>query len=198
MKEEKQYLLLDSRKMPLARGILENSREAQTWQVRVLDDKISEVMTHEEVQLIPMADGETALLGRILRNRGDRIVLEKLQTLDSDMRQNLRVPIHFKSFLYPLTGRWQGRREMEANDLSCGGIAFFCRDELAERERLEVVVPITSQPLILRCEIIRRRPSDREDAAMYAAKFYDLCNDEEMLVREAVFNVQLSNRPKPS
>lgn len=118
------YLLLDSRNAPLARGLLESPPESPTWQVRVLDDKISAVMEHEEIQLVSMASSGTALLGRILRSRNDFVVLEKLQRLDSDMRQNLRMPTHFHSFLYPLTGSWRGRREIEANDLSCGGLAF--------------------------------------------------------------------------
>lgn len=199
MKQELQsnsYLLLDSRNMPLARGLLESPPDAPTWQVRVLDEKISAVMEHEEIQLVPMAASGKALLGQILRSRNDIIVLQKLHNLDSDMRQNLRMPTHFRSFLYPLTGSWRGRREIEANDLSCGGLAFFCAEPLEEHERAEIVVPITSQPVILRLEVLRQRPSDREGTALYASKFVDMCDDEEMLVREAVFNVQLQTRPR--
>ena len=63
-------------------------------------------------------------------------------------------------------------------------------------QRFELVVPITAQPLLLRSEIIRKRPCSREGEEMYAAKFVDMCHDEEMMVREAVFNVQLSSRPR--
>ena len=201
MKQELQsnaYLLLDSRNAPLARGLLESPPESATWQVRVLDDKISAVMEHEEIQMVSMASSGAALLGRILRSRNDFVVLEKLQKLDSDMRQNLRMPAHFRSFLYPVTGSWRGRREIRANDLSCGGLAFFCSGSLAERERVEVVIPITTEPVILRLEILRQRPTDQEDTVFYAGKFVDMCNDEEMLVREAVFNIQLQSRPRPS
>lgn len=192
------YLLMDSRDTPLAQCLLESPRESQQWQIQVLDDKESEVMLHEMVRLIPMADNSPALLGKILRSRGDRIILEKQQSLDSDQRQNVRVPVSFQSFIYPMSGRWRGRREIESNDLSCGGIAFFCAGAMELGERFEVVIPVTEQPVILRAQILRLRPTDREGTTMYAAKFVDMCYDEEMLVRESVFSLQLSARYKPS
>ena len=128
--QKNSYLLLDSRNAPLARGELLTNPDAPTLQVRVLDHKISDVMNHEEIQLVPMGVNGAALLGRIVRSRNDNIVLEKLQSLDNDMRQNLRIPTDFRSFIYPITGRWRGRRSIEAKDLSCGGLAFFCADPL--------------------------------------------------------------------
>ena len=192
------YFLLDSRGAPLARALLLSPQENPQWQVRVLDGKIEQVMEHEEIQMVPMGASGSALLGRIIRNRNDNIILEPLQALDSDMRQNLRMPTHFKSFIYPITGSWRGRREIEANDLSCGGIAFFCALPLEVEEQVEVVVPITSQPLLLRCRVLRQRPSARENEVLYAAKVVDMCGDEEMMVRESVFNIQLSTRPRPA
>lgn len=194
--DEQQYMILDSRDEPLGRGQLKNRPDEEIWQVLVLDGKIAEVMEHEEIQLVPMMDGFLPVRGRILRGRYDNIVVKRMKMLDAEKRQNLRMPTHFVSFLYPISGRWKGRRGITAKDLSCGGIAFFCREKLAVGEELEVVIPITSQPVLLRGEILRIRPDERENMCMYAAKFLDVCNDEEMLVREAVFNVQLSSRPK--
>ena len=137
--------------------------------------------------------------GTIVRSRYDMIQLEvaKLAPVNEDMRKNLRVGVHFKSFIYPITGDWRGRRTVESNDLSAGGIAFFTDHSLQIGEHLEVVIPVTSQPLVVRCELLRMRPADRADI-LYAAKFVDLCNDEETLLREAVFNLQLRGRPKTS
>ena len=193
---ENQYLVLDSRGDPLARAMLEGRQDTPTLQFEILDGKTDAVMAHEQLQFIPIADGRQALLGRVVRCRGERITVEKLQRLDSELRQNLRMPISFQTLVYPISGSWKGRRWVESNDLSCGGIAFFSRFPLEERERFELVVPITAQPLLLRSEIIRKRPCSREGEEMYAAKFVDMCHDEEMMVREAVFNVQLSSRPR--
>ncbi|MCI8932968.1 MAG: PilZ domain-containing protein [Clostridiaceae bacterium] len=195
-KQGKLYALLDSRNAVLAQGRLENPPDAPDWQVRVPEDKISAVMEHEEIQLVPIDGDGDALLGRVRRNRNDLIVLQKLQSLGSEMRQNLRMPTHFQSFIYPVSGGWKGRRQAEANDLSCGGVAFFCAQQLEDGEVVELVVPITSEPLILKCQVLRRRPSDRENEVLYAAKFVEMCDDEEMIVREAVFSVQVRSRAR--
>ena len=84
------------------------------------------------------------------------------------------------------------------NDLSCGGVAFFTDHSLRAGEHFEVVIPVTSEPLVVAGEILRVRPSDSGGSILYAAKFVNLCNDEETLLREAVFNLQLSGRPRPA
>ena len=183
------YLLLDSRNMLLAKGILLNAVSDPTWQIRILDDRLSAVMKREDVRLFGVGEGTPVLLGRILRNRDDVVILQRLQRLGSEVRTNFRTTVDFKSFIYPLTGSWKGRREIEGNDMSCGGIAFYCREELQEGEELEVVIPLTRQPLVVRCQVLRRRPSDRKDV-LYATRFVDICYDEEMLLREAVFSAQ--------
>lgn len=193
---ENQYLVLDSRGDPLARAMLEGRQDTPTLQFEILDGKTDAVMAHEQLQFIPIADGRQALLGRVQRCRGERVTVEKLQRLDSELRQNLRMPISFHTLVYPISGSWKGRRWVESNDLSCGGIAFFTNYSFEAGERFEMVIPITTQPVILRCEILRQRPCVREGENMYAAKFVEMCHDEEMLVREAVFNVQLSTRPR--
>lgn len=191
-----QYLILDDASTPLARGVLKSAPNEENWQVLVLDGKIAEVMEHPEIQLVPVVDGYLPVRGRILRSRYDNIVVKKLQTLDGEKRQNLRMPTRFRSFLYPISGSWPGRRGIQAKDLSCGGIAFFCGEALRIGEIVEVVIPITSQPVLLRGEILRYRPDEQKGTMLYAAKFVDMCNDEEMLVREAVFSIQLSTRSK--
>jgi hypothetical protein len=193
MEHKKQYplyLMLDSGYVPLARGLLLSPPAASSWQVRVLDGKIDEVMCHETLQLVCASDQGEDLVGRITGYRKDVITVTRLRRLGSEVRENLRMPTDFHSFIYPCSGPWTGRRAVQACDLSCGGIAFYCQEELGPRERLEIVVPITVPPLILRCEVLRRRPSDRS-AILYAAKFINMCNDEETMVRRAVFHIQL-------
>ena len=183
------YLLLDSRNMLLAKGVLLNAISDPTWQIRVLDDRISAVMKREDVRLFGVGEGTPVLLGRILRNQDDVVILQRLQRLGSEVRANFRTTVDFKSFIYPLTGSWKGRREIEGNDMSCGGIAFYCSEELQDGEELEIVIPLTRQPLVIHCQILRRRPSDRSER-LYAAKFVNICYDEEVMLREAVFSVQ--------
>lgn len=187
------YLLLDSSGAPLARGHLESPPDAPNLQVRIAMEQMEKVLEHEDLQLVGMDADGPSLLGRIIMNRRDIVVLEKIKALGAEVRQNLRMPVGFQSFIYPLSGAWRGRRGVVAHDLSCGGIAFYCGEPLERGERVEIVVPITAQPLLLRCEILRRRPSGRS-TPLYAAKFVELCNDEERMVREGVFGIQLNRR----
>lgn len=193
------YLLLDSKSNPIARGRIQGNTSGQFWQIQVEDGKIDEILKHKKLKLLSIMDTGPSYEGTIVRSRNDMIQLEvtKLIPAAGDMRKNLRVVVRFKSLIYPVTGRWKGRRQIESNDLSAGGIAFFTDHSLQVGEQLEIVVPVTSQPLVMRCQVLRMRPTERSDI-LYAAKFVDLCNDEETLLREAVFNLQLTGRPKTS
>ena len=198
--EQKLYLLLDSGGIPLAQARPQGpaSISGNLWQLVVLDDKVDLVTEHKQFRLMSITDSSPSFEGTLVRCRNDMIQLEVRQTAASgnDMRKNLRVPVRVNSFIYPVDGNWAGRRDVETNDLSCGGVAFFYRGELAIGETFEIVIPVTSEPLVVQGEILRSRAGDPDGPVMYAAKFVDLCNDEETLLREAVFNLQLSGRPR--
>ena len=191
------YLILDAEKRPLTYGELLDPPEAERFQIRVPADRLETVMERPTVQLIGISEGAGVLVGRVEDSRGDDIVvITKLEALDENLRQNLRMPVRFSTFLYPVTGAWKGRRQAESVDLSWGGIGFTCRERLEEDELLEIVIPITTQPLVVTCRILRIR-QEEDGGFFYAAEFIELCNGEESMLREAVFSVQLSSRPKP-
>ena len=196
--EQSLYLMLDSKGTPIARGRVQGGTGGQYWQIQVEDGKIDEILAHKKLKLLSVLDTGPSYEGVIVRSRNDMIQLEVRKTAASgnDMRKNLRVPVRVNSFIYPVDGNWAGRRDVETNDLSCGGVAFFYRGELAIGETFEIVIPVTSEPLVVQGEILRSRAGDPGGPVMYAAKFVDLCNDEETLLREAVFNLQLSGRPR--
>lgn len=195
--DQKTYLLLDSDGAAIAQARIEGRTDTPNWQLRVLDDKIDEVTEYESVRLMSMTDSSPSYEGKIVRSRNDMVQLavRKLAPAFNDKRKNLRVPVKFTSFIYPVTGRWSGRRKILSNDISCGGIAFFSPDTLFEGEVIEVVVPVTSQPLIVRCQLLRQSPIEG-GITMYAGKFVNLCDDEEVLLRESVFSLQLSMHPR--
>lgn len=194
------YLLLDSKGNPIARGRIQGNTGGPFWQIQVEDGKIDEILEHKRLKLLSITDSGPSYEGIIVRSRNDMIQLEvaKLDQDAGDMRKNLRVAVRFKSLIYPLSGSWTGRRPVESNDLSCGGVAFFTDHSLQVGERLEIVIPVTSQPLVLKCQVLRLRPTERASSVLYAAKFVDMCEDEETVLREAVFNLQLRGRPKAS
>ena len=84
------------------------------------------------------------------------------------------------------------RSPIKAKDLSCGGIAFWSPILLEDREIVEMVLPVTDSPLVVKSQILRVLPDEASDQPLYASKFVDLIHDEEALIRKAVFSIQIS------
>ena len=55
---------------------------------------------------------------------------------------------------------------------------------------VQVVLPVTDSPLLLRAKILRDLPTE-DPVPLYASRFVDLCLDEEMAIRKAVFSIQI-------
>lgn len=194
MTANRTYLILDSQNHALANGELASPSGASPIRLNVLNNKVDDVMRHEVIVLFSTSSEELPIQCRILRQRGDTILVEKIANLDPEIRRNLRVPVKFDTFLYPLPGSaWKGRRSAQSIDLSCGGIAFYTDCQLELHEQVELVVTPTEEPVILRCEILRKQEL-QNDRFLYATKFVDMCEDEEVVVREAVFSLQLQSR----
>ena len=187
------YFILDSQNIPLARALLLSPPDTTIWELEVLDNAIEAVLEHEMLQLVGMDEKLPAKKGRILRGRGDKIALEPMDTLGDEIRKNLRVQARFDTYIYPITGAQKSRIPVLVNDLSSGGIAFFCIRKLEPGDQLEIVIPITSNPIILKVQVIRPRPSASR-IQLYAAKFVDTIDDEDRMLREAVFGLQIRNQ----
>lgn len=194
MTANRMYLILDSQNHALANGELASPPGASPVRLNILNNKVDDVMRHEVITLFSANTKELPIQCRILRQRGDTILVEKIATLDPEVRRNLRVPVKFDSFIYALpSSSWKGRAAVQSVDLSCGGIAFYSDFHLELHERMEIVVTPTEEPLILHCEVLRKQEL-QNDRFLYATKFVDMCEDEEVVVREAVFSLQLQSR----
>ena len=190
--EERLYLILDSQGTPLANAVLESPPKAEILQIRVLNDKVEAVAAHREIQLIGIDNGTPDRVGVIVRQRDDRLVVQPTAALGPAARENLRILTDFESVMYPVSGRWRGQRPFKAKDLSCGGIAFYSGIPLEDREIVEMVLPVTDSPVVVRAQMIRQLKDESSQLPLYAAKFVDLIHDEEALIRKAVFSIQIT------
>ena len=190
---ERLYLILDSQGTPLANAVLESPPNSEVLQLRVLNDKVEAVAAHREIQLIGIDEGAQDRVGLIIRQREDRLVVQPTAALGPNARENLRILTDFSSVMYPVTGRWKGQRVIKAKDLSCGGIAFYSSTPLEDREIVEMVLPVTDSPLVVRAQVLHVLKNDDPAIPLnaYAAKFVDLIQDEESLIRKAVFSIQI-------
>lgn len=190
---ERLYLILDSQGVPLANAVLESPPNSEVLQIRILNGKEGRVAEHREIQLIGMDDSTPNRVGVIVRHRDDKMVIQPTAALGPAARENLRILTDFESVMYPVTGRWKGQRTFRAKDLSCGGIAFWPDTLLEEREIVEIVLPVTDSPLIVKTQILRELEDETSSQPLYASKFVDLIQDEEAFIRKAVFSIQIDN-----
>lgn len=189
--QERLYLLLDSKGTPLANAVLESPPNSEVLQIRVLNDKVDVVAAHRELQLIGIDDSTPNRVGVIIRQRDDQLVIQPTAALDANARENLRILTNFASVMYPVTGHWKGQKCVRGKDLSCGGVAFYSDCRLEKREIVELVLPVTDQPLVVKTQVIRVVEEEGGGPPLYAAKFVDLIQDEEALIRKAVFSIQI-------
>ncbi len=190
---ERLYLILDSQGAPLANAVLESPPNSEVLQIRILGGKEERVAEHREIQMIGMDDSTPNHVGVIIRQRDDKMVIQPTAALGPNARENLRILAEFESVMYPITGRWKGQRKFRAKDLSCGGIAFWSGVPLEEREIVEIVLPVTDAPLLIRTQVLRELEDKSSPEPLYASKFVDLIQDEETQIRKAVFSIQIDN-----
>lgn len=190
------YLVLDSLGRPVARCMSPEGLDAPVWRLEASDEDLERILSHKNVTLVGTSEKWAAAEGRIVRHAGNQVWVEAVRELDGTVRENLRIPVQFQSFLYPVSGGWKGRWHILSRDLSCGGVAFYCAHDLKNGEIAQIVVPVTSQPLLLKLKILHQRPST-EAIPLYAAEFVDLLREEESMIREAVFNIQLRYPAEP-
>ena len=106
-----------------------------------------------------------------------------------DRSEILQLKIRFETLIYPCEKRWSGRRKVEAVDLSSSGMSFYCDQQLMQGERIEIVIPMMQYPLVLRAQILQ--VSQERDRWVYTVKFIELCSEEEKLMNETIFSLQL-------
>ena len=115
--------------------------------------------------------------------------MTEFSAMSDNQRRNFRVPVQMDSFVYPADGSWQGRRRIQTVDLSCSGISFCAGQGLEIGDIVEVVLPMTADPLIVPAELLRKETLT-ENRICYAAKFIELQPEAEQMICQAVFGIQ--------
>lgn len=187
-KEPPIYLLMDSNSRLLARGLRKDSGDENELDIKLIEGDPYTLRDVGIVQTVPQDKSLPPQMARVIACRGGLVSLEPMRELGSEVRRNFRVPVVFDSFVYFRVG---GRAELRSVDLSCGGIAFRSTAALAVGSVYQVVVPITSEgPLLLFVQVLRVH-LEPTGGNFYACKFVGMIDDEEAMLREAVFAIQI-------
>ena len=193
---ERIYLILDKDGVALAQAVLESPRITEIVQLRLTKEMELDFVQLGEIQCIGLDNSTASLRGTVTMQRGERLVVRPTATLGEEARENLRIQTDFESVMYPITGCWKGQKAIRGHDLSCGGVAFHTQQPLKAGETVQIVLPVTDSPLLLNTRILRELNTN-DPWPLYAARFINLCLDEEFAIRKAVFSIQVENpRPK--
>lgn len=185
---ENTYVLMDSNSRLCARGYRREAPNGNTLFIALTEGDPAFLARIGILQAIPQDKNLPPQMVRFIGSRERLIALEPMRDLGAAMRKNFRVPVVFDSFVYPARG---GRAALRSVDLSCGGIAFRCQMPLSVGETFEVVIPLTAEgPLLLHAQILRVHLDPNGN--VYACKFIDMIDDEETMLREAVFAIQIN------
>ena len=156
-KQKNICVLLDSNtSRVLARGVMEGPPDGRNIQLNIIEGNVQTVLNADNVQIVPADEEQPPRLGHVIHRQGNLVVLEPTRELTgAKVRENLRMPVDFDTFVYP--AHQDGRYRAKGNDLSCGGISFFCGGDLVIGDEPEVVIPITrTAPLLMTCQILRK------------------------------------------
>lgn len=189
------YMILDHEGIPVARGSSKDKGIDTVLRIQLDNPEAASFSENEYVTLVGTSQDIAGVEGHILRKEKSVLYVEPIRRIGEEIRQNLRIPVAFDTYLYPISGNWQGRSPIISRDLSCGGIAFYTDCQLDIGEIAEIILPVTINPLLLRIKILRKSES-KPGQNVYAACFVDMIHDEETMVREAVFNIQIERKKK--
>ena len=190
-----QFLLLDDGGHAVAHVTAEQMPRGETWRLEIDNGDVDKLVGQNHFRLVCNSDAVAALEGRLISRQGNKIVLEPLQQLGRELRENLRMPVEFDSYIYPITGAWRGREPVKSQNLSCSSLKFRCLRSLEPGERVQVVIPVTVQPVLLDVEILERHAWG-DGWFSYEGKFVNLLHEQETTVREAVFGLQIRGGSK--
>ena len=186
----KLYLILGSDRTLIAKGSPVGPVLGETLQLKILEQKAQEVAGHQILILMSEGADQLPVQCHLVERTEDVVTLRKMMTLDVSVQRELRIPVRFDSFIYPLDDSFKGRKTMVSIDLSCGGMSFYSDSRLELGQTVETVIPVTTNPLVVTMEILRKQMLN-DGRAYYAARFVDLLEEEEKLICEAVFGIQL-------
>lgn len=128
--------------------------------------------------------------------KGEKLFVENLKNITAQLRSDLKMKVSYKSTVRMIDAISPLNINIQSRDISCGGICFQTEQDLMTTELYETVIPITHDPIILKFRIIRKIFDKEKNVYVYGARFIDLKHNEERMLRQAIFRLQMIARKK--
>lgn len=183
------WMLFDPAYTLVDQAILESKRGDCVAVLRPVGGNIKQAMQMHIVLFSWAEDPNIVYRGEVISRRAGRLYLENVTRMEPETGHYLRVRMEFHSKLLCIRDGRIYRAPIVSYDLSAGGIAFFSPTELEIGEKCEVVIPVTSVMLVVKMRILRAEMVTGTKWK-YGARFLELSNEEEAMIRQAIFSEQ--------
>ncbi len=185
--ESEKFVFLDDNHQTLASAVL-LGQQGQSKTFRLIYTPACDLKSFASINVLSV--NSTAFMawrGRIERIRDDKVDFIAEEQIDSHLRRHLRIPMAFRTYLYPLKSH-ATRLPIISKDISCGGIALYCVTPLTPGTKFEIALPCTEPPIIVKLEVLRTLSAQKN---LYSCQFYDLLPQEEAMIQESIFDYDL-------
>jgi hypothetical protein len=157
---------------------------------------LTKISRMEKIRFHKMEDYPELFEADVYQVKGEKLFVENLKNITAQLRSDLKVKVSYKSTVRMLDTPSSTNINIQSRDISCGGICFQTEQDLMTTELYETVVPITQDPIILRFRIIRKVFDKEKNVYVYGARFIELKHNEERMLRQAIFRLQMIARKK--
>lgn len=195
--EEKYAILSENNDMVLCEAIL-MQRQGTNMTMKVVDD-IQALGMLKSVKFHKMQSYAEIYQGNI-EIKGNTIFFTDVVNISAQMRKEIKIKIHVETDFIRTFPENKEKIPVTipivTNDISCGGMGFASKTNLNKEGTYEVVIPITSDPIIVDVSIVRKEFQPDKNQYVYGSKFLDLNIVEERMLREAIFKLQMRRHRK--
>lgn len=126
----------------------------------------------------------------------DKIYVENISNVSATLRSELKVKVKFNTTISVVDEVEQEQDEVvnlqvATKDISCGGFCFHCSKELNTKYLYETIIPLWDEPMIANFRILRKVQMPETNEFSYGCQFQHLNHQEERVLREAIFRLQM-------
>ena len=193
MAEEKYAILSENSDMVLGEAIL-MERHGSNMTMKIMDD-VRFLDGLELIKFHKMQSYAEIYQGRITEIKGNLLFLSEVVNISARMRNEIKIKIRIETKLIKSFPEEEGKIPISipitTNDISCGGIGFVSKTDLDKEGSYEAVIHVTSDPIGVGLDIVRKEFQPESNQYVYGSKFSDLNIVEERMLREAIFKLQM-------
>ena len=126
----------------------------------------------------------------------DKIYVDNIENVSATLRSELKIKAKFNTTISSVDDVENQEDEVynlqvSAKDISCGGFCFVCERALDTSILYETIIPLWEEPMIVNFRILRKVEMPETEQYSYGCKFENLNHQEERILREAIFRLQM-------